>query len=68
VGRIEAINTTSRAIMQSGLGQRIPLRGSRDERDRLAQNLNLMLGRIEELMAEVKQVSDNLAHDLRTPL
>jgi signal transduction histidine kinase len=68
VGRIEAINTTSRAIMQSGLGQRIPLRGSRDEWDRLAQNLNLMLGRIEELMAEVKQVSENLAHDLRTPL
>ena len=68
VGRIESINTTSRAIMQSGLGQRIPLRGSRDEWDRLAQNLNLMLARIEELMAEVKQVSDNLAHDLRTPL
>jgi signal transduction histidine kinase len=68
VGRIEAINTTSRAIMQSGLGQRIPLRGTRDEWDRLAQNLNLMLGRIEELMVEVKQVSDNVAHDLRTPL
>jgi signal transduction histidine kinase len=68
VGRIEAINTTSRAIMQSGLGQRIPLRGTRDEWDRLAQNLNLMLERIEELMAEVKQVSDNVAHDLRTPL
>jgi len=68
VGRIEAINRTSRAIMQIGLGQRIPLRGSRDEWDRLAQNLNLMLERIEELMAEVKQVSDNVAHDLRTPL
>jgi signal transduction histidine kinase len=68
VGRIEAINTTSRAIMQSGLGQRMPLRGTRDEWDRLAQNLNLMLSRIEELMTEVKQVSDNVAHDLRTPL
>jgi signal transduction histidine kinase len=68
VGRIEAINATSRVIMQSGLGQRIPLRGTRDEWDRLAQNLNLMLQRIEELMAEVKQVSDNVAHDLRTPL
>ena len=68
VGRIEAINMTSLAIMQSGLGQRIPLRGTRDEWDRLAQNLNLMLERIEELMAEVKQVSDNVAHDLRTPL
>ena len=68
VGRIEAINATSRAIMQSGLGQRIPLRGTRDEWDQLAANLNLMLDRIEALMAEVKQVTDNVAHDLRTPL
>jgi signal transduction histidine kinase len=68
VGRIEAINTTSRAIMQSGLGTRIPLRGTRDEWDHLAGNLNLMLDRIEELMGEVKQVTDNVAHDLRTPL
>jgi len=68
VGRIEAINATSRAIMESGLGRRIPLRGSGDEWDHLAQNLNSMLERIEELMAEVKQVGDNVAHDLRTPL
>jgi signal transduction histidine kinase len=68
VGRIEAINATSRAIMQSGLGKRIPLRGTRDEWDQLAGNLNSMLERIEGLMAEVKQVTDNVAHDLRTPL
>jgi len=68
VGRIESINTTSRAIMQSGLGQRIPLRGSRDEWDQVAENLNLMLDRIEVLMNEVKQATDNVAHDLRTPL
>ncbi|HEY4042866.1 MAG TPA: HAMP domain-containing sensor histidine kinase [Rhodopila sp.] len=68
VGRIEAINSTSRAIMQSGLGKRIPLRGTRDEWDQLAGNLNSMLERIEELMAEVKQVTENVAHDLRTPL
>jgi signal transduction histidine kinase len=68
VGRIEQINATSRAIMQSGLDQRIPLRGSQDEWDRVAENLNLMLDRIETLMVEVKQVSDNVAHDLRTPL
>jgi signal transduction histidine kinase len=68
VGRIEAINAISRAIMQSGLGQRIPLRGTRDEWDQLADNLNSMLDRVEALMAEVKQVSDNVAHDLRTPL
>jgi signal transduction histidine kinase len=68
VGRIESINATSRAIMESGLGRRIPVRGSQDEWDQLAHNLNSMLERIEGLMGEVKQVSDNVAHDLRTPL
>jgi signal transduction histidine kinase len=68
VGRIESINATSQAIMRSGLDKRIPLRGSNDEWDRVAENLNLMLDRIETLMAEVKQVGDNVAHDLRTPL
>lgn len=68
VARIEQINATSRAIMASALDRRIPLRGSHDEWDRVAENLNLMLDRIETLMGEVKQASDNLAHDLRTPL
>ena len=68
VGRIESINTTSRAIMETGLGRRIPIRGTQDEWDHLAQNLNSMLERIETLMGEVKQMSDNVAHDLRTPL
>ncbi|WMT74794.1 ATP-binding protein [Bradyrhizobium sp. Ash2021] len=68
VGRIESINATSRAIMQSGLDKRIPLRGTNDEWDRVAENLNQMLDRIETLVGEVKQVSDNVAHDLRTPL
>jgi signal transduction histidine kinase len=68
VGRIEAINATSRDIMERGLDRRIPLRGTRDEWDQLAENLNLMLDRIEALMREIKQVTDNVAHDLRTPL
>jgi signal transduction histidine kinase len=68
VGRIEAINVTSHSIMQSGLGQRIPLRGTNDEWDELTMNLNSMLDRIEGLMREVQQVTDNVAHDLRTPL
>jgi signal transduction histidine kinase len=68
VERIEQINATSRAIMASGLDKRIPLRGSHDEWDSVAENLNLMLDRIETLMGEVRQVSDNVAHDLRTPL
>jgi len=68
VARIESINAASRAIMQSGLDRRIPLRGTHDEWDSVAENLNLMLDRIETLMGEVRQASDNVAHDLRTPL
>jgi len=68
VARIEAVNATSRAVMASGLGKRIPLRGTKDEWDQLAQNLNSMLERIEELVRGIKEVSDNVAHDLRTPL
>ena len=68
VSRIEAVNATSRAIMASGLGKRIPTRGTKDEWDQLAQNLNSMLERIEGLVRGIKEVSDNIAHDLRTPL
>jgi signal transduction histidine kinase len=68
VGRIESINATTLAIMHSGLGKRVPLRGTQDEWDQLAGNLNTMFNRIEALMIEVKQVTDNVAHDLRTPL
>lgn len=68
IGRIESINATTHAVMQSGLGKRVPLPGSRDEWDHLASNLNKMLDRIETLVAEVKQATDNVAHDLRTPL
>ncbi|HKX08864.1 MAG TPA: HAMP domain-containing sensor histidine kinase [Stellaceae bacterium] len=68
VARIEAVNATSRAIMASGLGKRIPTRGTKDEWDQLAQNLNSMLERIEGLVRGIKEVSDNIAHDLRTPL
>jgi signal transduction histidine kinase len=68
VTRIETINATSREIMREGLGRRIPLRGSGDEWDELAANLNSMLDRIGELVETNRQVSDNVAHDLRTPL
>ena len=68
VARIEAINATSRGIMHAGLGQRIPRRGTGDEWDELADNLNSMLERIAELVEANRQVSENIAHDLRTPL
>jgi signal transduction histidine kinase len=66
--RIEVINRASREIMQGDLGRRIPLKGVTDEFDQLIQNLNEMLHRIEELMSGIRQVSDNIAHDLRSPL
>lgn len=66
--RIESINRTSREIMSGELSRRMPLQGTDDELDRLAGNLNLMLDRIQSLMDDVRRVSDNIAHDLRTPL
>jgi signal transduction histidine kinase len=66
--RIDAINRTTRAIIEGDLGRRIEERGSSDELDVLTRNLNAMLARIEELVGAMRQVSDNVAHDLRTPL
>ena len=54
--------------MEGDLTGRLPVNGSGDELDRLAQSLNLMLARIEQLMAGLREVSDNIAHDLKTPL
>ncbi|WP_020407086.1 sensor histidine kinase [Hahella ganghwensis] len=66
--RIEAITHTSRQIMQGNLSLRVPTRGTGDDFDELAEHLNRMLDQIEGLMAGVRHVSDNIAHDLRTPL
>jgi signal transduction histidine kinase len=66
--RIDTINQTSTEIMAGHLSRRMPIDGSGDDFDQLALNLNRMLDRIEALMAAVRQVSDNIAHDLRTPL
>ncbi|WP_158818640.1 HAMP domain-containing sensor histidine kinase [Methylocapsa sp. S129] len=66
--RIDAMSTSARAIMAGDMSQRLAVIGSGDELDRLALNLNEMLGRIDELMAGLREVSDNIAHDLRTPL
>jgi signal transduction histidine kinase len=68
LSRIEAVTETSRKIMAGDLSRRIPLSGSGDELDRLAEGLNAMLARIEDLMAALREVSDNIAHDLKTPL
>jgi len=66
--RIEEINRTSSSIMDGNLFNRVPTRGSGDEMDQLAVNLNAMLDRIQALMESLKRVSDDIAHDLRTPL
>ncbi|MFO1148505.1 MAG: ATP-binding protein [Alsobacter sp.] len=66
--RIEAINHTTARIIEGNLSQRVPLVGADDELDRLAGNLNRMLDRIQTLMETTKQVSNDVAHDLRTPL
>lgn len=66
--RVDAINRTSRAIIDGKLTDRIPTRGTGDELDRLALNLNEMLDRVQALMESLRQVSSDIAHDLRTPL
>lgn len=66
--RIDAMTATSRRIMSGDLTERLPVEGSGDEFDRLAIGLNAMLTRIEVLMQGLKDVSDNIAHDLKTPL
>lgn len=66
--RVDAMSDTATTIMTGDLARRLPTAGTGDELDRLAQNLNLMLDRIGDLMAGLKEVSDNIAHDLRTPL
>jgi signal transduction histidine kinase len=66
--RIDAMTGTTQRIMAGDLSGRLPVGRSGDELDRLAENLNAMLERIEALMKGLKEVSDNIAHDLKTPL
>ncbi len=66
--RIDSLSATSRRIMGGDLSGRLEVTGSADEFDRLADSLNAMLDRIESLLYGVKDVSDNIAHDLKTPL
>jgi signal transduction histidine kinase len=68
LARVDNLSATTRTIMAGDLSGRLPIAGSGDELDRLAESLNLMLSRIEQLMAGLREVSDNIAHDLKTPL
>lgn len=66
--RVELVNRTSERVMAGNLSDRIPLDGTGDEFDQLAANLNRMLGQIERLMTAMREVTDDVAHDLKTPL
>jgi hypothetical protein len=68
LNRIDAMTGTAHTIMAGDLSGRLPVAGTGDELDRLADNVNAMLERIEALMRGLKEVSDNIAHDLKTPL
>lgn len=68
LARVDAVSAASRTIMEGDLSGRVPVSGSGDELDRLSHNLNAMLERIERLVLGMREVSDNIAHDLKTPL
>jgi signal transduction histidine kinase len=68
LNRVETIRQTAEAIIAGDLSQRVPVRGVDDDLDRLSQTLNSMLDRISDLISSLRQVSADIAHDLKTPL
>jgi signal transduction histidine kinase len=68
IERVDIMSASARRIMAGDLDQRLSVTGAGDELDRLAENFNAMLSRISELMTGLREVSDNIAHDLKTPL
>ena len=68
VSGIEAVTRTAQKISGGTLEERVPVKASGDEIDQLALTFNQMLDRIQALLKEIKEMSDNIAHDLRSPL
>ena len=68
IRRLDGINRACREIIDGNLSRRIPTNDTDDDFDRLSANLNQMLDRIQTLMENLRQVSNDIAHDLRTPL
>ena len=66
--RVEQVNRTAERVIAGDLSDRVPRAGTEDEFDQLAANLNGMLDQIERLMTAMREVTDNVAHDLKTPL
>ncbi len=68
LARVDAITRTAEAIIEGDIKRRVPVRGTGDDLDHLAATLNRMLDRIAALLDSLRQVSSDVAHDLRTPL
>jgi signal transduction histidine kinase len=66
--RLGQINATAQAVLEGNLSERIAVGDGGDEYDQIAQNINAMLERIQQLIATIRGVTENIAHDLRTPL
>ena len=68
VSGVEAVTRTAQKISGGTLDERVPVKARGDEIDQLATTFNQMLDRIQTLLAEIKEISDNIAHDLRSPI
>jgi len=68
VSGVEAVTRTAREISGGTLDKRVPVGTRGDEIDQLAATFNQMLGRIQALITEIKEMSDNIAHDLKSPI
>jgi signal transduction histidine kinase len=66
--QVEEVTQIARTISASDLTQRVPVRGQTNEIDRLAITFNDMLGRLQKLVTETKEMTENIAHDLRSPI
>ena len=65
---VEAVTRTAQQISESDLGRRVPIMARHEEIDRLAVTFNQMLDRIEKLVVGIREMGDNIAHDLKSPV
>jgi heavy metal sensor kinase len=68
LSRVDTITRTAKSITGSSLQKRVPVTGSKDELDHLASTFNQMLDRIESLVSGIREMGDNMAHDLKSPV
>jgi heavy metal sensor kinase len=68
VSGVEAVTRTAQKISEGTLDERVPVKARGDEIDQLATTFNQMVNRIQTLLTEIKEMSDNIAHDLKSPI